>query len=88
MLATRHYGPGLACLAGAVQVTTAWTVLRGRLAEADILLACLDHLGYRCLRPDSYQSGSESLDEPVATGQSTGASGAGCSLFSWVLRPL
>ena len=27
--------------AGAIQATTAWTVFRGRLAEADILLACL-----------------------------------------------
>ena len=41
MLATRHYGPRIGLLAGAIQVTTAWTVLRGRLAEADILLACL-----------------------------------------------
>jgi hypothetical protein len=28
-------------LSGAVQATTAWTVFRGRLAEADMLLACL-----------------------------------------------
>jgi 4-amino-4-deoxy-L-arabinose transferase-like glycosyltransferase len=41
LLATRHYGPRVGLLAGAVQVTTTWTVLRGRLAEADILLACL-----------------------------------------------
>jgi 4-amino-4-deoxy-L-arabinose transferase-like glycosyltransferase len=41
LLAARHYGPGLGLLAGAVQATTAWTVLRGRLAEADVLLACL-----------------------------------------------
>ena len=41
LLATRHYGSRVGLLAGAVQVTTAWTVLRGRLAEADILLACL-----------------------------------------------
>jgi 4-amino-4-deoxy-L-arabinose transferase-like glycosyltransferase len=41
MLAARHYGPGIGLLAGAVQATTAWTVMRGRLAEADILLACL-----------------------------------------------
>ncbi len=41
VLAARHYGPGLGVLAGAVQATTAWTVLRGRLAEADMLLACL-----------------------------------------------
>lgn len=41
VLATRHYGPQIGLLAGAVQITTTWTVLRGRLAEADVLLACL-----------------------------------------------
>ena len=41
LLATRHYGPAIGILSGAIQATTAWTVLRGRLAEADILLACL-----------------------------------------------
>ena len=41
VIASRHYGPGIGVLAGAVQATTAWTVLRGRLAEADMLLACL-----------------------------------------------
>src|SRR5262249_18336024 len=41
VVAVRHYGPGIGLLAGAVQATTAWTVWRGRLAEADMLLACL-----------------------------------------------
>ena len=41
VLAARHFGPTISLLAGAVQATTAWTVLRGRLAEADVLLACL-----------------------------------------------
>jgi 4-amino-4-deoxy-L-arabinose transferase-like glycosyltransferase len=41
ILATRHYGAYIGLLAGAIQATTAWTVIRGRLAEADILLACL-----------------------------------------------
>jgi 4-amino-4-deoxy-L-arabinose transferase-like glycosyltransferase len=41
VLASRHYGPGIGLIAGAVQATTAWTALRGRLAEADVLLACL-----------------------------------------------
>jgi 4-amino-4-deoxy-L-arabinose transferase-like glycosyltransferase len=41
VLGARHYGPGIGVLAGAIQATTAWTVLRGRLAEADMLLACL-----------------------------------------------
>jgi 4-amino-4-deoxy-L-arabinose transferase-like glycosyltransferase len=41
VLGWRHYGTQIGFLAGAVQATTAWTVGRGRLAEADILLACL-----------------------------------------------
>jgi len=41
LLASRHYGSTVGMLAGAIQATTGWTVLRGHLAEADILLACL-----------------------------------------------
>ena len=41
VMAARHYGPAIGLLAGAIQATTAWTVLRGRLAEADVLLACM-----------------------------------------------
>jgi 4-amino-4-deoxy-L-arabinose transferase-like glycosyltransferase len=41
LLAARHFGPSISLLAGAVQATTAWTVFRGRLAESDVLLACL-----------------------------------------------
>ena len=41
LLAARRYGSAIGILAAAVQTTTAWTILRGRLAEADILLACL-----------------------------------------------
>jgi len=41
LLATRHYGADIGLLAAALQTTTVWTVTRGRLAEADILLACL-----------------------------------------------
>lgn len=40
-LAHRRYGTAVGLLAGAVQATTFWSVYRGRLAEADILLACL-----------------------------------------------
>lgn len=40
-LAARRFGPSVGLLAGLIQVTTAWTVMRGRLAEADMLLACL-----------------------------------------------
>jgi 4-amino-4-deoxy-L-arabinose transferase-like glycosyltransferase len=41
VLAARHYGRRIGILTGAVQATTWWTVTRGRLAEADILLAFL-----------------------------------------------
>ena len=41
VLARRHYGSHLGLLAGAIQATTVWTVVRGRLAEADIFLTCL-----------------------------------------------
>lgn len=41
VLGARHYGLSTGLLAGAIQTTTAWTVIRGRLAEADVLLACL-----------------------------------------------
>ena len=40
-LAARRLGPGLGLLAGAVQLTTLWAIMRGRLAEPDILLAAL-----------------------------------------------
>lgn len=41
LLAARHFGPDVGLLAGLVQATTTWTVVRGRLAEADMPLACL-----------------------------------------------
>ena len=40
-LAARRFGASAGLLAGLVQATTLWTVMRGRLAEADILLAAL-----------------------------------------------
>jgi 4-amino-4-deoxy-L-arabinose transferase-like glycosyltransferase len=40
-LAARHFGATVGWLAGLVQLTTAWTVMRGRLADADMLLAGL-----------------------------------------------
>ncbi len=39
--ASHRFGPRVGALAGLIQVTTAWTIMRGRLAEADIFLACL-----------------------------------------------
>lgn len=41
VVAGRHFGSRMGLLAGAIQITTVWTVMRGRLAEADIFLACL-----------------------------------------------
>jgi len=60
MVTTRHYGPRIGLMAGAIQTTTAWTVTRGRFAEADVLLACLvtwaimafDRFCYRGTDPD------------------------------------
>ena len=40
-LAARRFGATVGLLAGLVQASTSWTVMRGRLAEADMLLACL-----------------------------------------------
>jgi 4-amino-4-deoxy-L-arabinose transferase-like glycosyltransferase len=40
-LAARRFGPTVGLLAGCIQVTTAWTVMRGRLAESDMILAAL-----------------------------------------------
>jgi 4-amino-4-deoxy-L-arabinose transferase-like glycosyltransferase len=40
-LAARRFGATVGLLAGLVQATTAWTIARGRLAESDMILACL-----------------------------------------------
>ena len=56
-LANRYHGPAIGLLSGAIQTTTAWTVLRGRLAEADMLLACLivwTLLAFDRLRADAH----------------------------------
>ena len=37
----RRFGPDVGWLAGLIQASTSWLVIRGRLAEADIVLACL-----------------------------------------------
>ena len=85
MLAARHYGPGIGLLAGAVQATTAWTVLRGRLAEADILLACLVTWAIVAFDRILTDTAAHPSDGPVIR-RSTGDSGAGRSWFSWALR--
>ena len=41
VFAARRFGRDVGWLAGLIQATTFWFVVRGRLAEADILLACL-----------------------------------------------
>ncbi|MEW4566977.1 glycosyltransferase family 39 protein [Tautonia sp. JC769] len=40
-LAARHFGVTVGLLAGCVQLTAAWSIQRGRLADADMLLALL-----------------------------------------------
>lgn len=40
-MAARKFGPGVGLLAGAVQLTASWSIHRGRLADADMLLALL-----------------------------------------------
>jgi 4-amino-4-deoxy-L-arabinose transferase-like glycosyltransferase len=40
-LGARWFGASIGLLAGCIQMTTAWTVMRGRLAESDMILACL-----------------------------------------------
>ena len=41
VLAARRFGATIGLLTGCVQSTSLWLILRGRLAEVDILLACL-----------------------------------------------
>ena len=41
VFAARRFGSTVGLLSGLIQATTVWTIMRGRLAEADILLACL-----------------------------------------------
>ena len=70
LLAAHRYGSAIGILAAAVQTTTAWTILRGRLAEADILLACLitwtllafDRLRASPMQADHIQAGSLRVD--------------------------
>ena len=62
LLAARRYGGAIGLLSGAIQATTAWTVMRGRLAEADILLACL--VAWALLAFDRLRAPAPSRDEP------------------------
>jgi hypothetical protein len=64
-LATRHYGFGIGLLAGAIQTTTAWTVIRGRLAEADVLLACV--VTWALVAFDCVRCGSAQVDGDVVS---------------------
>src|SRR5690606_37895433 len=69
LLATRRFGPGIGRLAGLVQATTAWTVMRGRLAEADIHLACLmtwTFVAFDHLRQIHQNADEASPDDPKA----------------------
>ena len=41
VFAARRFGAGVGLLSGLIQATTVWLVLRSRLAESDVLLACV-----------------------------------------------
>ncbi len=41
LLAARRFGPTVGLLAGLIQASTGWIILRGRLGEADIVLAAI-----------------------------------------------
>jgi 4-amino-4-deoxy-L-arabinose transferase-like glycosyltransferase len=66
VFAARHYGPHIGLLAGSVQTTTAWTVMRGRLAEADVLLACL--VAWTMVAFDRLWSANTAANENAGTG--------------------
>jgi 4-amino-4-deoxy-L-arabinose transferase-like glycosyltransferase len=57
VFARRRFGPGVGLLAGLVQATTVWTVMRGRLAEVDIPLACL--IAWAIVAFDRLREGNE-----------------------------
>ena len=70
-LATRRFGSTVGLLAGLVQATTSWTVMRGRLAEADMLLACLitwTLVAYDALRTREDANAGSSLGAEGGTG--------------------
>ena len=80
-LARRRYGLVVGILTGAIQATTAWTVLRGRLAEADILLAC--SISWALLAFDHLRT-TELLDRQHPVYVRRFICGDGFSLGSWV----
>lgn len=71
VFAARRFGPNVGWLAGLVQASTFWFVVRGRLAEADILLACLVTWGmvaFDRLRTQDWGFGGQ--DSGLGTGDS------------------
>ena len=85
VLAARHYGPTIGLLAGAIQATTAWTVLRGRLAEADVLLACL--ITWSIVAFDEILAAADREPGAPAMLRRDGAAPGGCSSACWAPRP-
>ena len=84
VLAARHYGRTISLLAGAVQATTAWTVLRGRLAEADVLLACM--IVWSIVAFDEMLAAAGQGPEPRRILHRDGTVRGGCSSASWARR--
>ncbi len=62
-LASRRFGSRVGWLAGLVQATTSWLVIRGRLAEADILLAAL--VTWTFVLFDRIRQGSPDSEDPT-----------------------
>lgn len=56
-LAYGAYGPRIALFAGGIQLTMAWLVMRGRLAESDVPLACI--LTWAILALDRVRAGRD-----------------------------
>lgn len=70
-IAGRRFGPRVGLIAGLVQATTAWTIARGRLAEADIHLAAL--LAWTLAAFDQLRTVSGSGSEAERVGSSSRA---------------
>jgi 4-amino-4-deoxy-L-arabinose transferase-like glycosyltransferase len=76
-IAARRFGPTVGGLAGCVQATMAWAAIRGRLAEADILLACL--VAWTMVALDAFRRGFDRPPTlpPLARGEGEDFSTAG-----------
>ncbi len=88
VFASRRFGRDIGWLAGMIQATTFWLVVRGRLAEADIVLACL--VTWMMVAFDRLRTQDSGLRTEPGDGQVLDAEGAalreGESSSGWVRR--